>query len=81
VSNSRFKSSTRCSPHKSALSSIIEAVARGDEVETRLLTVSALRDTYTETDAAFTGLVRASAEITELVCSSLLSSRWPRYGC
>jgi hypothetical protein len=50
----------------------IEALARGDEAETGLLVKSAPLYTYTQTDAAFAGLLRASSEITHLVCSSLI---------
>jgi hypothetical protein len=50
----------------------IEALARGDEAETGLLVKSAPLYTYTQTDAAFAGLLRASSEITHLVCSTLM---------
>jgi hypothetical protein len=53
---------------------VIEAQARGDEGESSQLVRSAPRYTWEEADPAYTGLVKASKDLTWTVCFGLLPS-------
>src|SRR4051812_1766284 len=51
---------------------VVEAETRGDDRESRKLVRSAPRYTYTEADPIYTGLARASKDLTWAVCLDLL---------